>query len=209
VCPPAGMRTVALYSVSGMARCSESISINFKLKSAGQGVDTRPRTAKQQHTETAVAAHNSSAHIGPKGHRLGWRSRLLFRHFTCDLEACYFVTMLQRCCKGSGCCCVECESVYVCTERTWERTQICTKGVAYWAGSPDTLSALGSSYMSVNISPESSAFKVMMSLLPAAGEEEGRCWHGRYQAQQPVAASLASHSSQPQNCHSPRACTGL
>lgn len=46
-CSHAGMRTVALYSVSGMARCSESMSISFKLKSAAGATGQHTCTGQQ------------------------------------------------------------------------------------------------------------------------------------------------------------------
>jgi hypothetical protein len=97
----------------------------------------------------------------------------VYEESNCTLEAIYILALLLDCCKGPGCCYVECACV--CEHRVLQERVL---RVAWDHGrqvSPDTLSALGSSYMSVSISPESSAFNVMMSLLPAGHGTAGRC----------------------------------
>lgn len=55
---PAGMRTVALYSVSGMARCSESISISLRLKSGGK------RRGRQAGSQAGMQGRQSGSQAG-------------------------------------------------------------------------------------------------------------------------------------------------
>lgn len=55
---PAGMRTVALYSVSGMARCSESMSISLRLKSGGE------RRGRQAGSQAGMQCRQSGSQAG-------------------------------------------------------------------------------------------------------------------------------------------------